>query len=104
MRLQKCIHFYSAISVTNAMSKKPTFFKGDLVANWMGDPWDPRTKSGLQLEKYFFISNFFLPFLSFWAFSFNIQICELIRVVKTCIFCSKLIIDFSDKMKLSVYS
>ena len=37
-------------------------------------------------------------------FSFNFQICELIRVVKNCIFCSELIIDFSDKMTLSVYS
>ena len=72
MRSQKCIYFCSAISVTDAMSKKPTIFNGDLVATWMGDHWDPRSKSGLQLKK----KNFFLStFFNFFVFlGFLIQL------------------------------
>ena len=60
------------------------------------DGWPdlPRSKSELQLEKYFFVSNFFVPFLSFKAFSFYFHLFEFIRVVEYCIFCSKLSIDF----------
>ena len=79
MRLQKCIHFYSAITATKAMSKKPTFFKGDLVAllaaalspvsTWMGDRLEPRSKSELQLEIIIFSSLFFFISSMLWAFS-----------------------------------
>ena len=67
VRSQKCIQIWLASIETNFIAKKLANFAGSLsgyfrvaaasspVNSWMGDRLDPRSKSGLQLEKLFFV-------------------------------------------------
>ena len=114
VRSQKCIQIWLASIETNFIAKKLANFAGSLsgyfrvaaasspVNSWMGDRLDPRSKSGLQLEKLFFY--FFHDSISFWAFSRNFDHSKLLSNWNAWIFIKKSCLSSFKKHKNWIFS